>query len=71
MKDIEKIKKILAEHKRQVGRRFKAKDIGVFGSYVTGIEKREAMLTYWSNSKSLWACLSFLLWKITCLFYWV
>jgi hypothetical protein len=42
MRDIEKIKGILAEHKRELGRRFKVKDIGVFGSYVTGIEKKRS-----------------------------
>lgn len=40
MKDIEKIKRILADRKRELGHRFKVKDIGVFGSYVTGTEKK-------------------------------
>jgi predicted nucleotidyltransferase len=39
MKRIEEIKGILAMHRDELRKRFKVKEIGVFGSYVRGEEK--------------------------------
>ena len=36
MKNLEKIKKILKEHKTIIEKQFKVKEIGIFGSYVRG-----------------------------------
>jgi predicted nucleotidyltransferase len=36
MKTIEEIKKILREHKKELKKKYKVKDIGIFGSYVRG-----------------------------------
>jgi hypothetical protein len=44
MRDIKKIKKILAGHRKELKRRFKIKEIGVFGSYVTGEYKKDSDL---------------------------
>jgi predicted nucleotidyltransferase len=41
MKTIEEIKRILKEHKEELRDRFKVKEIGVFGSYVRGEQKRK------------------------------
>lgn len=40
MADVEGMKRILSARKRELGRRFKVKDIGVFGSYVRGEQKK-------------------------------
>lgn len=40
MKSLEEVKSILAEHKEELRRKFKVKEIGVFGSFVRG-EQRE------------------------------
>jgi hypothetical protein len=40
MKDLNKIKTILAEHKEDLSKKFKVKDIGIFGSYVRGEQKK-------------------------------
>ncbi|MGB9717671.1 MAG: nucleotidyltransferase family protein [Thermoproteota archaeon] len=40
MEKIEEIKKILTEHKEELVERFKVKEIGVFGSYVRGEQKK-------------------------------
>ncbi|EHR79124.1 hypothetical protein OCC_01304 [Thermococcus litoralis DSM 5473] len=36
MKTLEEIEKILREHKEELRRKFKVKEIGIFGSYVRG-----------------------------------
>jgi predicted nucleotidyltransferase len=41
VKTIEEIKRILKEHKEELRDRFKVKEIGVFGSYVRGEQKRK------------------------------
>jgi len=41
MKAIEEIKGILAEHKEELRARFKVREIGVFGSYVKGEQKKK------------------------------
>ena len=41
MENIDETKEILAGHKRELRRKFKVKDIGVFGSFVRG-EQRKA-----------------------------
>jgi len=40
MKKIEEIKKMLAKHKEELRERFKVREIGIFGSYVRGEQKR-------------------------------
>ncbi len=42
MKTIDNIKKILADHKTEFKERFKVKDIGIFGSYVQGTQKKRS-----------------------------
>ncbi len=44
MKTLEKIKKIIEENKSILKERFKVKNIGVFGSYVKGEQKRKSDL---------------------------
>ena len=39
MKTLEELKEILREHKEELGRKFKVKEIGIFGSYVRGEAK--------------------------------
>ena len=41
MKKIEEIKEILTKHKEELRERFKVKEIGVFGSYVKGKQKKK------------------------------
>jgi predicted nucleotidyltransferase len=41
MKTIEEIKRILKERKEELRDRFKVKEIGVFGSYVRGEQRRK------------------------------
>ena len=36
MKDLKEIKKILMEHKEELKRKYKVKEIGIFGSFVRG-----------------------------------
>jgi len=40
MQDIERIKRVLFQHKAELRKKFKVKSIGVFGSYVRGEQKR-------------------------------
>jgi len=40
MHDIERIKRVLLQHKAELRKKFKVKTIGVFGSYVRGEQKR-------------------------------
>ena len=40
MKKIEEIKEVLKEHKEELREKFKVKEIGVFGSYVRGEQKK-------------------------------
>ena len=42
MKQIEEIKGILAEHKEELRERFRVREIGVFGSYVRGEQKKRS-----------------------------
>ena len=42
MKSLEEIKRISAEHKEELREKFKVKELGVFGSYVRGEQKRES-----------------------------
>ncbi|HHI00586.1 nucleotidyltransferase family protein [Thermococcus aggregans] len=39
MRTLEEIEKILREHKEELRRKFKVKEIGIFGSYVRGEAK--------------------------------
>jgi len=40
MQDVEGIKRALLQHKAELRRKFKVKNIGVFGSYVRGEQKQ-------------------------------
>jgi len=42
MKDLKEIKRILVEHKEILKKKFKVKEIGIFGSYVRGEQKRDS-----------------------------
>ena len=42
MKSLAEIKKSLADHKAELGQNFKVKEIGIFGSYVRGEQKKES-----------------------------
>lgn len=42
MKTLEEIEKILKNHKKELEENFKIKEIGVFGSYARGKQKKEA-----------------------------
>ena len=42
MKNIDKVKKILAEHRDELRREYKIIEIGIFGSYIRGEQKRKS-----------------------------
>ena len=42
MRKLEEIKSILAEHKQELKREYKVKEIGIFGSYVRGEQKKRS-----------------------------
>ncbi len=42
MKTVSEIKKVLEQQKAELSKRFKVKEIGVFGSYVRGEQKEES-----------------------------
>ena len=42
MKTIEEIKGILEEHKEEVSRKYKVREIGIFGSFVRGEQKKRS-----------------------------
>jgi hypothetical protein len=42
MRKLEEIKSILAEHKQELRREYKVKEIGIFGSYVRGEQKKQS-----------------------------
>ena len=42
MRDVDRIKGILFRNKGELRRRFKVKDIGVFGSYVRGEQRKKS-----------------------------
>ena len=42
MKAIEEIKRILEEHKEEVSRKYKVREIGIFGSFVRGEQKKRS-----------------------------
>ncbi|MCJ7559580.1 nucleotidyltransferase family protein [Candidatus Bathyarchaeota archaeon] len=42
MKTLEKVRKILADHKEELRERFKVKEIGIFGSYIKKEQKRKS-----------------------------
>jgi uncharacterized protein len=44
MRALEKIKKVLDLHKREFEEKFKVKEIGIFGSYVRGEQKKSSDL---------------------------
>jgi predicted nucleotidyltransferase len=42
MTDVDRIRETLSRHKGELRRRFKVKDIGVFGSYVRGEQRKSS-----------------------------
>ena len=42
VREVDRIKEVLARNKGELRRRFKVKDIGVFGSYVRGEQKKKS-----------------------------
>jgi len=42
MKSLKEIQKILADHKEELGQRYKVKEIGIFGSIVRGEQKKKS-----------------------------
>lgn len=42
--DLDRIKQILKEHKEEIKRDYQVKEIGIFGSYVRGEQKKESDL---------------------------
>lgn len=42
MKTVEEIQEILKAHKEELGRRYGVKEIGIFGSYVKGLQKKRS-----------------------------
>jgi len=42
MKTLEEIKNILAEHKKELKEKYKVKEIGIFGSFVKGKQKKKS-----------------------------
>lgn len=42
MKRLTDIKKIIRQYKRELGERFKVREIGIFGSYVRGEERKKS-----------------------------
>jgi len=42
VKTLDEIRDILARHKKELADRYKVKEIGIFGSYVRGEEKRKS-----------------------------
>ena len=71
MENIDEIKEILAGHKRELRRKFKVKDIGVFGSFVRGEQRKASDVMCWLSLWRLWSFLSLWLWRIICRCFWV
>ena len=44
MRTIEEIKKILASYKPELQKRYKVKEIGIFGSYIRGMQRKNSDL---------------------------
>lgn len=42
MKDLKQIRSILSKHKEELRKRYHVKEIGVFGSYVMGEQKKSS-----------------------------
>ncbi len=42
MKTIDEIKKVLQSHKSEIQRRYKVKELGIFGSCVKGLQSRKS-----------------------------
>lgn len=42
MKTLEEIKNILAEHKKELKEKYKVKEIGIFGSFVKGKQRKKS-----------------------------
>lgn len=56
MKTLEEIKTILAYHKEELREKFKVKEIGIFGSYVKGEQKKNSdidMIIGFENEESI------------------
>jgi predicted nucleotidyltransferase len=71
VKTIEEIKRILKEHKEELRDRFKVKEIGVFGSYVRGEQKRKGSdIDILVEFEEPIGFLNFWIWKNICQIYW-
>ena len=46
MRELKRIKNIIKQHKEELEKRFKVKEIGIFGSYVRGDEQKKVMSIY-------------------------
>ncbi len=44
MKTVDEIRDILAQHKKELADRYKVKEIGIFGSYIRGEQKKDSDL---------------------------
>jgi len=44
MKTVDEIRNILAKHKKELADRYKVKEIGIFGSYIRGEQKKDSDL---------------------------
>ena len=42
MKTLDEIRDILAQHKKELAHRYKVKEIGIFGSYIKGKQKKKS-----------------------------
>jgi hypothetical protein len=66
MKNIERIRSLLAEQKEELGGRFRVKDIGVFGSIVTGRTRKGSDVDILVEFEEPGACSNSSLWKGIC-----
>lgn len=53
MRVLDRINKVIREHRQEIEKNFNVKKIGVFGSYARGEQKKEAILISWLSSNSL------------------
>ncbi len=56
MPTLHEINKILKAHKPKLREKYKVKEIGIFGSFVRGEEKKRAMWIFWSSTKNCLTC---------------
>ena len=49
VKNVREAKAVLKEHKDEVIQKYRVSELGIFGSFVRGEQKKEATLTFWWN----------------------